>query len=296
MIPIIAKVIGKLGGDAAKVWIARKGDKTQIEGNAHTERMTAMKADMINSYGAANRNWLDSIIDAFSRLPRPMIGCSIAFIFNIIAASPLIQFIRRAVTYEEMIIIYEEFLTDNRWLVMAVITFYFGARYLEKKHKSNISMVGAIKKSDPLPVPETVDHSAPAVQVPEIKITYDPTCSGILSNEKTMDMVKRVGAATGTDHIVVTGADRSREVHRDLVERKKTKTKYRDTQHSRFQGFKAADIECYKDGVKILPLTVAKAARDIPAVGGVGVYNSFTHCDIRDRKEDGSISKWGNWS
>ena len=297
MIPGLTKLIGKAVDKGSNLWIARKGDKTQIEGNAHTERMTAMKADMINSYGAVNRNFFDSFVDGFSRLPRPIIGNSIALIFANISISPFVQLIRRVVTYEEMILIYKQFLIDNKWLVGAVLTFYFGARYLEKKNKTGIVLNDVAKKSEQLPAPVTINNSMPVITAqPELEITYDPTCSGILSNEKTVDMVKQVGEATGADHIIITGADRSRAVHRDLVERKKTKTKYRDTQHSRFQGFKAADIKCFKAGKQIPPLTVAKVARDIPAIGGVGVYNSFTHCDIRDRKEDGSISKWGNWS
>jgi len=79
----------------------------------------------------------------------------------------------------------------------------------------------------------------------------------------------------------VVGADRTEKEHQDLIDQGKTKTEYDKSQHGEKQGYKAADVKYYdKKGKQINPKDVADKANEMKSIGGIGIYNSFTHIDI----------------
>jgi hypothetical protein len=127
-------------------------------------------------------------------------------------------------------------------------------------------------------------------------IEYDPSSSGKLNNPNTRQAVLDIGDKLNAERILVVGADRTREVHERLIKlspKGEVAESYETTQHGSVQGYRAADVKYYNNGRQISPLTVAQTAQTIPAIGGIGVYRTFTHIDIRPRKSDGSIYKWG---
>jgi RHS repeat-associated protein len=124
-------------------------------------------------------------------------------------------------------------------------------------------------------------------------IEYAPSSSGTLSNPLTRQAVLDVGDELNADRILVIGADRPREIQDQLIQSKATKTEYAQSQHGAVQGYRAADVRYYRSGNQIDPLTVAHTAQTIPSIGGIGVYRTFTHIDIRPRKSDGGVYKWG---
>lgn len=54
----------------------------------------------------------------------------------------------------------------------------------------------------------------------------------------------------------------------------------------------AADIKVYKDGKQIPPSQVYEYAKSLADVGGVGLYSTFTHVDVRPRKPGALPAMW----
>ena len=168
---------------------------------------------------------------------------------------------------------------------------------LFKKIKARIAARKA--KRAKMKISDFPDTTKPADELKikqPLKIEYSDDCSGRFSNVKTLEMVKTIGAALGADLCIVTGADRSEDVHDMLIITNKTRTAYENTQHGEIMGYKAADVKYFINKKQIESLVVATVAEITPIIGGVGVYSGFTHIDHRDRKPDGTAAKWGLWS
>ena len=65
--------------------------------------------------------------------------------------------------------------------------------------------------------------------------------------------------------------------------------------HGEHKGYVAADVMFYKDGRQIDTDIVGETARNVDIFGGVGNYDGFNHIDLRIRKPNRDIYKWGNW-
>jgi RHS repeat-associated protein len=130
----------------------------------------------------------------------------------------------------------------------------------------------------------------------QVQIEFsDP--NGTLSNEKTRKAVTDLGQQLNADRIVVTGGDRSKKEQDFLIKNKATITLYSETQHGKIQGYRAADVQYFRDGEQIDPLAVGVVASHMEEIGGVGVYEDkhFTHIDIRPRVERESGRDYARW-
>lgn len=125
-----------------------------------------------------------------------------------------------------------------------------------------------------------------------LKIEYAPDCSGILSNPFTRAAVLDLGEGLLADKIIVTGADRTREFHKRLIDENKTQTAYENCYHGENQVYKAADVKYYRADEPIAPSKVTAMAATMDKIGGIGTYENFNHIDIRDRLPDGKLYKW----
>lgn len=103
-------------------------DKTQQENNIHLETVESLKA-FAAEMGKENKNKIDSIIDAFARLPRPIIAfmsIGILLLFIINPSYGLKVGAAFSVIPEELF-----------WLIGTVIAFYFGGRMYSNKVSSS---------------------------------------------------------------------------------------------------------------------------------------------------------------
>jgi RHS repeat-associated protein len=105
--------------------------------------------------------------------------------------------------------------------------------------------------------------------------------------------LKDVGEKLEAHSVYISESQRTEKQHKAIMDDGLTKASYKSTQHSSYQGYKAADVKYYnKDGKQINNKEVAEAAELVDEVGGIGVYNTHVHIDVRDRKPDGSVYKW----
>ena len=116
-----------------------------------------------------------------------------------------------------------------------------------------------------------------------------------LSNPETRQTVIDLGEELDADDIEVCGGDRTREEQKELFDNRDTTAPPGTSQHEKEQRHSAADVRYYdENGKQIDPSKVADKAKEIEKIGGVGVYDTFTHIDIRPRKSDGSVAWWDN--
>ena len=129
-----------------------------------------------------------------------------------------------------------------------------------------------------------------------IEVSIEYKCKHGLSNQKVIDALQALAKKLGADNIVVTGGDRTREEEDDLRNSNHaTTTHYENCTHGDIKGNIAADVRFYKDGNQIDTDIVGDTVRNMDIFGGVGYYDDFNHVDLRPRKPDGDIHKWGNW-
>jgi hypothetical protein len=279
----VGKVAG-LGGKISDNRVRREGDKVQQEDNASKEYIQVLN-QFKGEFGGIGR--LNRIMDFVNRLPRPMFAMTIWVVLGVRYLMPLISCLFYDMDIYLLVEIYGVLWQEDQYLIYGIIAFYFGGRFLEKRQSKGIA---SEKLAEILKNGNTQDRPRP------LDIKYDDSCSGTLSNARTMDMVQKVAKAANADRVLITGADRTPDIQRELEEKGFTTSNYMTTQHGKTKGYKACDFKLFNNGKQIPPLKVAYIAEDVPEVGGVGVYGTFTHCDIRPRKEDGSIAKWGEWT
>ena len=68
----VGNVIKKISSAKTKRILAKTGDKTQIEGNAHNEHIAMLNFRSQNSFNATNRTKFDSLVDGLNRLVFPL--------------------------------------------------------------------------------------------------------------------------------------------------------------------------------------------------------------------------------
>lgn len=120
---MIGSVIkGTLGGaaDLGRVFV---GDKAAREGHQHDAYIAAM-----NQFAAEaareRKTWFDALVDGLNRLPRPLIAFGVIGLFVYAMADP----IGFAASMQGVALIPE----PMWWIFAAVVSFFFGARELQK--------------------------------------------------------------------------------------------------------------------------------------------------------------------
>jgi hypothetical protein len=272
---IVGNVATSITDAKTKRLLAKTGDKTQNEANAHNEHMAMLNFRSQNSYNAVNRNKFDSLVDGLNRFVFP--ATAFPFIF----------------------LLWKKAIEDpnglldalGTWGLLSVVGTLLGVRQFgkyqtRKNEEKKIDTVKEIQK-------EEIKNNT-LLPEKKLKIEYAEDCKGKLSNPKTVEMVKILGKKIEADKIIITGADRNRISHNKLIKSGATKSPYEKTQHGKQQKYKAADIKVFKNGEQIEPSTVGSVAETIPIIGGVGIYKTFTHIDHRDRKANGDCYKWGS--
>ena len=51
-------------------------------------------------------------------------------------------------------------------------------------------------------------------------------------------------------------------------------------------------MKFYRDEKQVNPKIVYDIAAELDNIGGVGLYDAFTHIDLRPRNLDGNVAKW----
>jgi hypothetical protein len=107
------------------------GDRADRERGYHDESMESHR-QFAAEFGVRNRTWLDSVIDAFNRLPRPIIVTMVITYFWYSYHDPLLF----AILNESL-----DTIPDLMWqIAIIIISFYFVAREIQKSRDKSFSM------------------------------------------------------------------------------------------------------------------------------------------------------------
>jgi len=110
------------------------GNKENRERGYHDESMEAHK-QFAAEFGVRNRTWLDSLIDAFNRLPRPVIVSMVITYFWYSYHDPLLfQILNESL----------DTIPELMWqIAIIIISFYFVAREIQKSRDKGFAMKSA---------------------------------------------------------------------------------------------------------------------------------------------------------
>ncbi len=128
-IDLITKGIGTIGKTINNGIEIFKGNKKERDQYDHQENIETQKTYSSEFHNRNNRTLFDSFIDGVNRIPRPAFVLLIIFYFILSYKNP-----------EEFQVLNLGLQTvpENMWVVLGVIiTFYFGARELNKLHNKN---------------------------------------------------------------------------------------------------------------------------------------------------------------
>jgi len=167
----LSGIIGGLGTGVSKVMGAAGDlkrittvDKTQLENNMHAETsavLASFKAEM----GKENKNLLDSAIDAYNRLVRPTLTFLIIYIIWFC--------VKDAKDPVEMGNAFRS-LPNSLWgLMMTVVAFYFGGRYLQKRNESNRPVMSRNQHNQSMAQVETMGNQIIASNQKKIDASND---------------------------------------------------------------------------------------------------------------------------
>lgn len=126
------------------------------------ERFISVQEASTAGYGG--QGWFNGLVDALNRLPRPMMAFGVIALFANAMFDP-VSFASRMVGLQAMP-------PEMWWLVGAVVSFYFGARELQKSRKAKpiTQIVQEIKQIDALKVrddktPGVADDASPGASI-----------------------------------------------------------------------------------------------------------------------------------
>jgi uncharacterized protein YcbK (DUF882 family) len=112
----------------------------------------------------------------------------------------------------------------------------------------------------PVPAEWVESRAVPLAETAQAIRDYIGRPLSVISGYRTPAWIERVGGAKGSQHVQAKALD------------------------LRAGNMTAADLHA-----AVLELY---EAGKLPRLGGLGLYRTFVHIDIRDRKADGSIARW----
>lgn len=113
-----------------------------------------------------------------------------------------------------------------------------------------------------------------------------------LSNPDVIAALKKLAELLGADRVRVSDGDRSFEVYKKIKGNAATYEDYLKNYHGEGHGHIAADSQFYKDGKMIPHTEVADAAGQVKDIGGIGLYDTHTHIDLRERLPGDIPTRW----
>jgi len=111
-------------------------------------------------------NLFDSLVNGVNRIIRPLLALSVVSVFISYNLAPFIMFISGDITAGEFLTILHQFIQEQKALIAAVFTFYFGVRGLEKwaAKKSLVDLSKFMKEKEV----DEVKEVKPAIEYKDI--------------------------------------------------------------------------------------------------------------------------------
>ena len=196
-----ARGVGGAVTNVAEVFTVNKTKQVELQHAAQAAALAQFAAEFRPA-----RSWFDALVDGINRLPRPLMAFGTIGLF--------VYALRDPEGFAERMVGLALVPDQLWWLLGAVVSFYFGARELQKfrdtglpnadRVKAVVDSIGeirALRAAEPLPdgqvdAPEgdTTEEPAPAPDTPLVAYDGEFEVSGAAAGNPVVDYVKENGA------------------------------------------------------------------------------------------------------